>query len=190
MGKKTWKRGSRDLVISRRFPGWQAVTSVYAIIVLFVYGWTIYWILWELPSWIFYLTVSEILLVFSYSMVVNLLESLAFIFGVLILSILLPGAWFRDRFSSAGSLLSMLFGVTLIHFSGQIQAADNFSYAPLIQMGIFFIGAICIAILLSRFQPVAAFLDLLSDRAKIFLYISLPVSIVSLIVVIFRNLVL
>jgi hypothetical protein len=158
-------------------------------VVLFVYGWTVYWILWEFPSWIFYLTLTEILLVVSYSMVVNLLESLVFIFGVLILSTLLPRAWFRDRFSSAGSLLSMLLGVMLIHFSGQIQSADSFSYTPLIQIGFFFVAALCLAILLSRYRPVATFLDLFSDRAKIFLYISLPVSILSLVIVILRNLV-
>jgi hypothetical protein len=122
-------------------------------------------------------------------MVVNLLESLAFILGVLILGFLLPKTWFADRFIPAGSLLTILLGLMLIRFSSQIQSADNFSYIPLIQMSVYFVVAICITLLLSRFQPVAAFLDFLSDRAKIFLYISLPVSILSLVIVILRNLV-
>jgi hypothetical protein len=172
-----------------RFPGWQAVTSVYAIVVLLVYGWTVYWLLWELPSWIYYLTLSEILLIVSYSMTVNLLESLAFILGVLLLSYLIPKAWLADRFSSAGSLFSMLVGIVLIYFSRQIQAEESFSYTPLIQMGIFFLAATCLALILTRFKPVANFIDLLADRAKIFLYISLPVSILSLVIVVFRNLV-
>jgi hypothetical protein len=129
------------------------------------------------------------MLIVSYSMVVNLLESLALISGMLILSFLIPRAWFADRFSSSGSLLSILLGLVLIYFSNQIQSAENFSYTPLIQIGLLFTAALCLAILLSRFHPVANFLDLLADRAKIFLYISLPVSLVSLIVVILRNLV-
>jgi hypothetical protein len=176
------------LVISKRFPGWQAVTSVYAIVVLIVYGWTVYWILWKLPSWIYYLTFPEILLVVSYSMVVNLLESLAFILGVLILSYLVPKAWFTDRFCSAGSLLSILLGAVLMKFSARIQAADSFSYTPLIQIGVLFLAAIFVAIIVTRYRLVANLLDLVADRAKIFLYISLPVSVIALIVVAIRNL--
>ncbi len=176
------------MVISKRFPGWQAVASVYAIIVLFVYGWTVYWIIWKLPSWIYYLKMTEILSIICYALVVNLLESMVFILGVLLLCLLAPKAWFADRFGPAGTLLSILLGFMLIYFSAPIQAADTFSYTPLIQIGVFFLIALGLAMFLPRYQRVAAFLDLLADRAKVFLYISLPVSVVALIVVIVRDL--
>lgn len=175
--------------ISKRLPGWQAILSVYAIIVLFVYGWTVYWILWKLPSWIYYLTTAEILLIICYAMVVNLLESLAFFLGVLILGIVAPKAWFADRFGPVGSLLSILLGFMLIVFSAPIRAAESFSYTPLIQIGILVLAAFGLAMLLPRYRPASALLEQLADRAKIFLYISLPVSLVSLLIVIFRGLI-
>jgi hypothetical protein len=177
------------LVISNRFPGWQAVTSVYAMIVLLVYGWTIYWITWKFPSWIYYLTILEILWMICYAMVVNLLESLLFMIGILVLGILVPRAWLADRFAASGSLLSILIAGILMYFSAPIQLEEKFSYTPLIQMGISFLIASGIAMLLPLYPPIAAFLDLLADRAKIFLYILLPVSLLSLVIVIVRNLV-
>jgi hypothetical protein len=176
------------LAISSRFPGWQAVTSVYATIVLLVYGWTAYWIAWKFPSWIYYLTISEILWIICYAMVVNLLESLILIFGVLALGFLMPKTWLTDRFGPSGTLLSMLLVGILMYFSGPVQSAERFSYTPLIQIGISLLAALAIAVLLPLYRPAAAFLDLLADRAKIFLYILLPVSLVSLVMVILRNL--
>lgn len=159
------------------------------MIVLLVYGWTVYWIAWKFPSWIFYLTTSEILWIICYALVVNLLESLILIFGVLVLGFLVPKAWLADRFGPVGTLLSILMAGVLMYFSQPIQLAERFSYAPLIQMGISFLAAFALATLLSRYRPVAAFLELLADRAKIFLYILLPISLVSLVIVILRNLV-
>jgi hypothetical protein len=159
------------------------------MIVLLVYGWTVYWIAWKFPSWIYYLTTSEILWIICYAMVVNLLESLMFIFGVLVLGFLVPKAWLADRFGPSGTLLSLLIAGVLMYFSEPIQLADKFSYTPLIQLGISFVVALGIAMLLPLYGPAAAFLDLLADRAKIFLYISLPVSLASLVIVVVRNLV-
>jgi hypothetical protein len=159
------------------------------MIVLLVYGWTVYWIAWKFPSWIYYLTASEILWIVCYAMVVNMLESLIFILGVLVLGFVAPKAWLADRFGPSGTLFSILIAGLLMYFSKPIQLAERFSYAPLIQMGISFLVALGIAMLLPLYRPAAAFLDLLADRAKIFLYILLPVSLVSLVIVVVRNLV-
>jgi hypothetical protein len=165
------------------------VTSVYAIIVLLVYGWTAYWIAWKFPSWMYYLTISEILWIICYTMAVNLLESLVLIFGVLVLGFLMPKAWLAERFGPSGTLLSILIAGILMYFSGPIQSAEHFSYTPLIQMGILLLVAFGTAMLLPLYRPVASFVDLLADRARIFLYILLPASLVSLVIVILRNLV-
>ena len=177
------------MAISNRFPGWGAVTSVYAMIVLLVYGWTVYWIAWKFPSWIYYLTTSEILWMICYAMVVNLFESLILIFGVLVLGFLVPKGWLVDRFGPSGTLLSILIAGVLMYFSESIQSAERFSYTPLIQIGMSFLIAFGLAMLLPLYRPAAAFLDLLADRARIFLYILLPISLVSLVMVILRNLV-
>jgi hypothetical protein len=106
------------LAIYKKIPNWPAIASVYAIAVIFIYGWTAYWFIWKLPSWIYYLSITEILTLIAYSAFANLLESLLVFSVPLVLAIILPKKWFFDRFVSAGSLLGLLIGGYLIYFCG------------------------------------------------------------------------
>jgi hypothetical protein len=162
---------------------------VYAITVLIIYGWTVYWFIWRLSSWTYFLYVNEILVIGAYSAAVNLFESLILLSVPVVLTIILPKQWFSEHFISSGGLLNMLLGGYFIYFSSISEAADSFSYAPLIQAVVFFIGAIGLSIFASRIRLLSDFVVSFADRAKIFLYISLPVSVLSVFVVIVRNLI-
>jgi len=175
--------------LNSRLPKLTQVTPVYALIVMLIYGWTIYWFIWRFPSWSYFLSINEILVIGAYSAVVNLFESLIVLCAPLVLALLLPKQWFSERFISAGSLLSMLIGGYFIYFSSVSEAADSFSYTPLIQVVVFFIIAIGLSILLSRVHVVSNLISSFADRAQIFLYLSLPVSALSVLVVIVRNLI-
>jgi len=177
------------LVIFKKIPNWSDIASVYAIEVFIVYGWTIYWFIWKLSSWVYYLNYKEILVIGAYSAVVNLFESLLLLFVQLAITVLLPRPWFSDRFVSTGGLISVLLGGYFIYFSSLSEEAGSFSYTPLIQAVIFFGGAIGLSILISRVRVVSSLIASFADRAKIFLYLSLPISALSVFVVIVRNLV-
>jgi hypothetical protein len=165
------------------------VIPVYALIVMLVYGWIIYWFIWRFPSWSYFLSVKEILAIGAYSVVVNLFESLIVLCAPLVWTLLLPKQWFSERFMSSGGLLSLLIGGYIIYFSSVSEAADSFSYTPLIQASVFFIIAIGLSILVSRVHVVSNLISSFADRAQIFLYLSLPVSALSVFIVIVRNLI-
>jgi len=175
------------LAIFKKIPNGSAIASVYAVTVILIYGWTAYWFIWKLPSWIYYLSITEILTIAAYSAFANLFESLLIFSAPLALTIIFPKQWFLDRFISAGGLLVLLLGGYLIYFPS-ISAAGSFSYAPLIQAVVFFIVAIGLSILASRVHIVSNLIETFADRAKVFLYLSLPVSVLSVFVVVVRNL--
>ncbi|MCJ7435647.1 MAG: hypothetical protein MUO77_19360 [Anaerolineales bacterium] len=176
------------MAIFRKIPTGSAAASVYAITVILIYGWTAYWFMWKLPSWIYYLSITEILTIAAYSALANLFESLLIFSAPLVLAIIFPKQWFSDRFVSAGSLLGLLTGGYLIYFSSVSGAAGSFSYAPLIQAVVFFIIAVGIAMFASRARVLSNLIEAFTDRAKIFLYLSLPLSVLSVFVVVARNL--
>ena len=73
-----------------RLPKSQAILQVYAVIAVMLSAWTITSFLWKLSAWLLVLNLGEILTVFSYAMVTNLIESLIVLFSLLLICILLP----------------------------------------------------------------------------------------------------
>ena len=161
------------------------IMPVYAVIVLIIYTWTMLWFFWKLPSWLYFLTAGEILTSFAYAMATNFAESLAVLCAPVMLGILLPKKWFYDVFVARGASLVMAGLGYMIYVAYQFQTKDSYpslslkpwSFAlalALILLFVFVVGQI--AFLRRVFEFVA-------DRAVIFLYISIPLSILSIVVI-------
>ena len=166
--------------ISSRFPKWKELAPVYAVIVMMVYGWTIILFSYRLPGWLYSLNLGEILNNLAYSISVNFLESLVVLLGVVLLSVILPGVAFRDAFISRGVILSALTLGLMMYIASQFSTKQYYPseiirWSPLILAGIgvvaFFVGRVA---LLRRV------VEWFADRAIIFLYISIPFSLISL----------
>ena len=175
--------------IKNKLPRLAQVYPVYAIIVILTYGWTIYWALWKLPSWLDFLPLGQIGAIFCYLMATNLIESLLVLVGVLIISLILPKKWFHDVFVSRGSVLaaSALIPIMVFEYNYD-KPADYFYKFPLYLPLIVLIAGV-LAFLAGWIQIVRKAVEVFAENAVIFLFISLPVSILSLIVVIVRNLI-
>jgi len=177
------------LTIKNRLPALSQVYPVYAIIVILVYGWTIYWALWKLPSWLNFLPLGEIGAIFCYLMATNLMESLLALLGVVIVSMILPQKWFREVFVSRGSILVATMLVSIMVFEYHFdKPADYFNLFPL-YLPWMLILAFFLAFLAGWIHIVRKAVEAFADNAVIFLFLSLPVSLLSVMVVIFRNLV-
>jgi hypothetical protein len=174
--------------ISSRLPGLQQAVPVYAVIVLFVYGWTIYWFFWSLPSWLYFMTAPELLAIFAYSMVVNFLESLFVLLLPVCLSLALPVKWFRDQFVARGASLVALILTFLIFYSRLVAGLEDLPPG----LGWIMLGVVAAAVLVvfvfGRVGILCRAVEEISDRAVIFLYIFLPLSGISLLIVVIRNL--
>lgn len=174
---------------SKRFPSLAQLTPVYAIIVVIIYSWSILRFFWRLPSLLNYSTAGDLSVIFSYLITVNLLESLFVIAFPVLLGFILPKGWFLEHFVTK-SVLLVLFGLGyMMYIASRINTEEPFPY-NLFQWAPFVLIAILgLVFLLDRVNFLRRFLEDISERFQIFLFISIPVSVLSLVIVLVRNIV-
>jgi len=175
------------LSIFSKIPKLEEIAPVYAVIVMMIYPWSLSRYFWKLSSWILFASVGDLVGLFAYMVVVNLLESILVLLAPLALSILLPRKWFYDRFTTRGASL-VLFGLGfLIYLNRNLHADDPFPLSLFRWIPAAMVVILVLVFLVDRVGFLRRALDELSGRLTIFLYIFIPVSLVSLVVVLIRN---
>lgn len=174
--------------VIKRLPTWGQVLSVYGVIALILYTWTLMWFFWKLPSWLYFLNGGEILASLSYLFVTNFAESIAVLCGALFLAIILPKAWFRDVFVARGAALAIAGLGGLLVLAEQF---NNFSDYPTLYLPgwivVLALGCIAAVVYLcGRISLLRRALEAVADRMSIFAYILAPLSIVAVVVVLIR----
>ena len=174
-----------------RLPDAKSIWGVYATIVFLVYSWTLITSFYKLPSWMFYLTIDQILSIYAYSFSVNLLESILFLAGVLSLEFaLFPGMGKNNEFQSRSVLMALIvlasFMLRLILFRLH-ENPGAFVSGELLWWGVTLPLSLFVAVFGPKINIVKNILEGISDRAVVFLYIYPPLSMLSLIVLLIRN---
>ena len=178
------------MLIFKKFPPRTQVASVYSVIMLMVYGWTIYSFFWEVPSWLHYLNLGEIIALLAYSVVTNFIESVAILGIPITLALVLPKSWFLDRFVAQGSVMCAAGLGFAMYVASLLSYEEAFPIKLILKTTPRAIAGILVLTILSGgIKFLRGLIEKLADRLIIFLYVSLPISAVSLVVVIFRNLV-
>jgi hypothetical protein len=176
------------LDISSRIPPREQILAVYAVIVLMVYTWTIQWFNYNLPAWLGFLTAGEVLGIFAYAMANNFLESLLALAAILAFGAVLPRSLFRDAFVARGAGLAALTLGFMMYAARQFSTKEYYP-AELVRWTPAILAAILVLVfLLGRVKYLRLPVEFIADRAIIFLYISIPVSVVCVIAVLIRNL--
>ena len=174
-----------------RLPKSQAILQVYAVIAVMLSAWTITSFLWKLSAWLLVLNLGEILTVFSYAMVTNLIESLFVLLFLLLICILLPARYFRDKFAARGVIFSAgLLGSVMLYLKLYIIYGLGNAPGLLIYPLALLLVTAFLLLFSSRLPFVRAVESVLlwiSDRLVVFLYILIPVYAIFLIYVLFRN---
>lgn len=174
---------------SSRIPTRSQILPVYAVIVLILYSWTIGWFFWKLPGWLYYLNVGEILTMYAYSAATNAVESLLVLCLPLTLVLILPKKWFYDTFVARGACLVMA-GLGYMMFLGQqLKNRDDYPSLALPAWSLILAcGAIVLSVFIAgRLAVMRKALEWVAEQATIFLYIYVPLSIVSVLVVAIRS---
>ena len=177
--------------MSKRWPASKDIISVYAVIAFLIQVWAIYVSFEQLPAWSSFLTINEILAVLAYRLTESFLECLLILGFLLVLSFLLPPRFFRDVFMIRGSAFALgLLGPMILFWKlfrgdpGTVMA----DYARL-----WMVSTILLASLAWYFSvkviSVSDFLKWISDRMIVFLYLLIPMSLVSFVTVLIRNMV-
>lgn len=174
--------------IKKRLPSFASLTQVYSVIAILVYGWTIYRYVWRLPSWLHYLTMGELVGLFSYAMLTGLVESLL-ILGILVsISALLPERFLLDNFIVRGTAFSLGLLIPLIVFWVLYEQMSSLlgNYQVMWTIGTIIV-TILLVVLSARIRWLAALLSALSDRFVVFLFLLMPLTFLGLVIVVIRN---
>ena len=161
---------------------------VLSVTVFTVFSWSIRGFLYVLPSILLRYAVMEILAIFFYMMAFALLESLLITGSLIVASAILPGTWFREDFSNKGFLIILVGSTTSVLYQSSlgIELPDKGGYLlwlviPLLIM----VGLSLLAHFVRRLQVV---LQSIAERFTVFVYLYIPIGVLGLVVVIFRNL--
>ena len=174
--------------LERRLPDRRAILQVYAVIAVMFAGWTITAFLWKLSAWLLLLNLGEVLVIFSYAMAVNFLESLIILTGLIAAAVLLPARVLRDDFVVRGTILALGIAGSLLAFVGfQMLFGIDSRLGPLIAP--FTVLSLTGVLLAStaRLSSVRSAAMWLSDRLTVFLLVLLPLFALSSIYVLARN---
>jgi hypothetical protein len=174
--------------LAKRMPTSQQLAPVYGVIVLIVYGWTIYWYIWKLPSWLYFLTLGEMAVAFAYAMVVNFLESALVLAVPVLFCLLLPSRWFRDQFVAQGTALVIFSLAALIKYLAVIITLQAIPAGMGVSVLLVVAGIVFAVFLVGRVGFLRNIVSEIASRATIFLYIFIPISVISILVVVGRNL--
>jgi hypothetical protein len=150
---------------------------------MMVYGWTIILFSYRLTGWLYSLNIDEILNILAYSISVNLLESLVVLAGVVVLGAALPKKLFRDVFVSSGASLSILALGLMMYTASQFNTKEYYPAEIIRWSPIILAGIALVTFTISRVKFLRRSIEWFADRATIFLYISIPLSLACLIVV-------
>jgi hypothetical protein len=174
--------------LKNRLPSFANLIPVYSVIAFFVFGWVIYRYAWRLPSWLHYLTMGELLGVFSYAMLTGLIESLFLIGLLILLSIALPARFLRDIFVVRGTAIAFGWLISLVAYWILLEYRGT-SMEP--YLAAWTVGALMVSAVLAWFSTrlrwLGTFLSGLSDRVIVFLFLIMPLTALSLVVILVRN---
>ncbi|MEW5941807.1 MAG: hypothetical protein AB1750_19260, partial [Chloroflexota bacterium] len=141
----------------------------------------------KLPSWLYFMSISEILVGYAYDAIVNFLETLIVLALPLLLSLALPAAWYRDRFTSRSATIVILLLVALMKYVSTITALFTIPSGLALPILAGTLVTIFLAFLVGRVAFLRKIMEEIASRAVIFVYIFAPLTAISFIVVLIRN---
>lgn len=171
---------------NKRWPEKAHILSVFSVISVLVYSWTFLTFFYKLSSWIYYLTGVEIAIIFTYAMTVDFFESLLILGGILLLYRLLPKVLVKSDFVAHGtwmsiSYLSMLMAYFIPSFGLSAKVVN-----PVVWFVIAVACAVLLSVVFSRLTSMRNFANLIAERTAAFLIIFMPLSVISIVLTVFR----
>jgi hypothetical protein len=147
-------------------------------------------IFWKIPSWIYDLTTDEIVGISAYAFTVNLFDSLFAMGLLLLLCWALPARFLKNDFVVRSSVLVVcILGAMMLHLYVYRYPDTLEIFAGVMQMwwGVTILILTFCLILAIKIRWIHKLIMDVADRLIIFTYIFLPLSFISIVIVIVRN---
>ncbi len=153
-----------------------------------VFSWSIRGFLFVFPSRVMYFRAWEVFSIFMYMMAFALAESLLVMGGLTALSMALPAGWLRQGFAYKGLLILLVGTAAAIGYQRALGDELPPKETLLLWMAAPFFLLLGLLALPHFFPRLGVFLASLAERFTVFAYLYLPVGLLGLLVVLFRNL--
>jgi hypothetical protein len=173
-------------------PSIHQVKLVYSLQVFLVYSWVILSFFYDLPRWTLFLSILEIIVIFAYSLVFAFIDSVIFLAVLVIPSVFFYSRFLRRKYESVIGVVAISSYIWLgIMWSqylhdlreGSTGVDDRF----LLWLALSIVSTLLIGFVVSRIIYLQKIIHVIADRAQVFLYIYLPLSLLALFVVVMRN---
>lgn len=176
-------------VLMKRLPNIEAILPVYAILVFILYGWETIAFFWKVPAWLFYLGLGEVGVIYSYGVVNEFVESLAYLILLLMLAAILPASILKEKFQTRATLIALflLGSVYLISYLIAFQEVERVK-AALFTISTGMVLDILLLWLSAKFAFLERAIIFLTNQVTIFLYVYAPITAIALVVILIRNL--
>jgi hypothetical protein len=136
----------------------------------------------NLPHWLPFLNAWDLVGVFAYTLTFALLESAVTLFVSVLLGAVLPARFLRDRFAELGSVLVLFtLGWLVVDRLGIINSGNS------LWLSVYLISIGMSYVLVYRYKRIKQLFNSLAERLSVLLYVYVPISFLSVIVVILRN---
>jgi len=183
-------------VMRKKVPVRAEVLSVFNVLIFVVFGWSIRGFLFEIPSFLLYLSLGDMAAVVFYMMAFAFLECILLTGGLVLVSMILPSNWFKTGFAYKGFLIILVATTGFILFQGYykvgfFQNLINNDYSPFrpVLIGVV-IGLIALAGLFWLFHNrprLQKYLSNFIEQFSVFSYIYVPLGVIGILVVFVRN---
>lgn len=171
-----------------RIPSFDSILTVFSVIVFFSFSWNIMWVLFKQSSWLYFLTMAEIINVWAYSLALCLLESLILIGIFILLSTILPVKLFRNQFTAQSTILYILLSFWAVTFQLIYPILYFWSFKQGFTLVITLLMMIVILVyLVHRLPRLQNVICAFAKRFRIFLILYIPLGVLGIILLFIHN---
>lgn len=171
-----------------RLPSKENTLQLFGVIVTLFYSYTILSSLMDFSkNWVLYLNIGDLVGIFAYILAGTFLECLLLLGVLVLIAFILPSKLLADKFTIYGTVLVISLTGSLIYLYSQASAYDILAKSYL-WFRAFASGSVILLVLTELFPFIRRTISFLSERFVVFLYIYIPLSIISIFIVILRNL--
>lgn len=172
--------------------------GIFSCAVFCVYSWVLLIFFWDLPAFLFYLSVGDIVGYLAYQFMFALGESVIVTFFITALIFIIPARRIKSNISVVGALLVFSFAIVSIIFKELGGIADwfkqtfsmNGSTAILVSAGIWIFSILALPILsiaLANKSKISGFVKNFIDNLFVLVVLYVFLSVMSMALVIYRN---
>jgi hypothetical protein len=158
-----------------------------------IHTWTTLLYFNQMPGWLAYLRIWDLLGTFAYAQTFALVESIMILGIVVLLAVVLPPRLLRSKLVAKGSVLALLIvgSAVVVQFVGikpWLGARPWLSKKLYLGIALFLLALGASWVLIDRHKRVETSVVSFAQRLTVLLYFHVPIALLSVVIVILRNL--